>query len=142
MSAPQTTLTNLKTSVDTSIKQASDYLDNLKKQIADHDAQFNHNATDFFQASLANATHALEDLKASAQALPSHVEAANKQHLDDVQASLATLSQHFDQLKVQASDYDAKFNAKVADFFNQQRQHIDAALHEAKEHVDALVHHV
>ncbi|CAK4673802.1 hypothetical protein AeMF1_000221 [Aphanomyces euteiches] len=141
MSAPQTAFDNFKTSVNASLKSTSDYLDNLKKNIATHDADFNQNASEFFKTTFDNTNHALHELKENTEKLPGQVDAANKQHLEDVKVSLAKLGDQVDQLKTQAGNYDAKFNSDVGHFFNEQKQHIDEHLHQAKEHLDSVFHH-
>ncbi|KAH9138121.1 hypothetical protein LEN26_005436 [Aphanomyces euteiches] len=132
MSAAQTAFDYFKTSVNESIKSTSDYLTNLNKNIAAHDAEFNHKASEFFH-----------DIVGEDQpCIPrGQVEEANQEHMEEVKASLAKLEDQLEHLKTQAADYDHKFNSNVAHFFSQQKQHIHDHLQHAKEHLNAVFHH-
>ncbi|KAG9415868.1 hypothetical protein AC1031_000252 [Aphanomyces cochlioides] len=157
MSAAQTAFDYFKTSVNDSIKSTSDYLTNLNKNIAAHDAEFNHKAGEFFHESLETTNHAFHEVErlewtlesrgghrvahGKAEKLPGQVEEANQEHLEEVKASLAKLEDELEHLKTQAAEYDHKFNSNVAHFFSQQKQHIHDHLQHAKEHLNAVFHH-
>ncbi|CAK4462797.1 unnamed protein product [Aphanomyces euteiches] len=139
---PQTAFDNFKTSVNASLKSTSDYFDNLKKNIATHDADFNQNASEFFKTTFDNANYALHELKENTEKLPGQVDAANKQHLEDVKVSLAKLGDQVDQLKTQAGNYDAKFNSdlpgQVEEANQDHLEEVKASLAKLKDQLEHL----
>ncbi|KAF0697694.1 Aste57867_11665 [Aphanomyces stellatus] len=142
MNAPtdeETIHAKLQSSLAAAVKSTGEYLDSLKMQLATYGGDVQHSTVDFFASALASASASLEELKASAAKLSSDVSATAKEELVAAQASLAKVGAAFEHLKTQASDYDAKFNAKVADVMHHQRQHVDDGLRYAKERVDALI---
>ncbi|KAF0692421.1 Aste57867_16497 [Aphanomyces stellatus] len=135
-----TPLDALKASLADSYKSTGEYLDGIKTRLVDYGSEIKHDTSTFFESGLERTKASLQSLKESADKVSDQIDAANKQHYEELEDAMAKLRQNFDDLKTQASDYDAQFNAKVGEVFNQQQQNVEDGWRSAKEHLDALVH--